>query len=233
MTSWRRMTSRYRHGLGTAGPPRPLQADTPVTWVTKVNNEVVYRTSNGRFPKRENRSLVLHSTAEQNGVSMLREGGHRPRDVRAFLSVCGLHSDITKTTKRTHHTHKRKNARRSLTQAYLTHSERVPKVARGANARPGRPPKTNEATDASYASGAGPERQKRGGETTSGRERTAKRSEAERSRAKQSEQSSGKITANRLRPIGFCVGRQHRIWCAGVPSHPIALQLRRGKWFVK
>ena len=35
MTSWRRMTSRFRHGLGTAGPPRPLQADTPVTWVTK------------------------------------------------------------------------------------------------------------------------------------------------------------------------------------------------------
>ena len=35
VTSWRRMTSRFRHGLGTAGPPRPLQADTPVTWVTK------------------------------------------------------------------------------------------------------------------------------------------------------------------------------------------------------
>ena len=55
MTSWRRMTSRSRHGLGTAGPPRPLQADTPVTWVTKVINAVGYRTSNGRFPKRENR----------------------------------------------------------------------------------------------------------------------------------------------------------------------------------
>ena len=27
---------------------------------------------------------------------MLREGGHRPRDARAFLSVCGTHSDITK-----------------------------------------------------------------------------------------------------------------------------------------
>ena len=55
VTSWRRMTSRFRHGLGTAGPPRPLQADTPVTWVTKVINAVGYRTSNGRFPKRENR----------------------------------------------------------------------------------------------------------------------------------------------------------------------------------
>ena len=59
VTSLRRMASRYRHGLGTAGPPRPLQADTPVTWVTKVNNEVDYRTSNGRFPKRENRTGPL------------------------------------------------------------------------------------------------------------------------------------------------------------------------------
>ena len=124
MTSWRRMTSRFRHGLGTAGPPRPLQADTPVTWVTKVNNAVGYRTSNGRFPKRENRSLVLHSAAEENGVSMLREGGHRPRDARAFLSVCGTHSDITKIDhKRTHHTHKGKDARRSLDSG-LPHSLR-------------------------------------------------------------------------------------------------------------
>ena len=59
VTSWRRMTSRFRHGLGTAGPPRPLQADTPVTWVTKVNNEVGYRTSYGRFPKRENRTTAI------------------------------------------------------------------------------------------------------------------------------------------------------------------------------
>ena len=62
VTSWRRMTSRFRHGLGTAGPPRPLQADTPVTWVTKVINAVGYRTSNGRFPKRENRSQRSHWT---------------------------------------------------------------------------------------------------------------------------------------------------------------------------
>ena len=124
MASWRRMTSRFRHGLGTAGPPRPLQADTPVTWVTKVINAVGYRTSNGRFPKRENRSLVLRSAAEENGVSMLRKGGHRPRDARAFLSVCGTHSDSQKaTTKRTHHTHKGKDARRSLDSG-LPHSLR-------------------------------------------------------------------------------------------------------------
>ena len=55
------------------------------------------------------RCLVPHSAAEQNGVPMLREGGHRPRDARAFLSVCGLHSAITKIDhkKNTPHTHKK------------------------------------------------------------------------------------------------------------------------------
>ena len=68
------------------------------------------------------RRLVLHSAAEENGVSMLREGGHRPRDARAFLSVCGHSVTSPKsTTKRTHHTHKRKNARRSLDSG-LPHS---------------------------------------------------------------------------------------------------------------
>ena len=57
VASWHLMTPRSCHGLGTAGPPHPLQADTPVTWVTKVINEVGYRTSYGRFPKRENRTL--------------------------------------------------------------------------------------------------------------------------------------------------------------------------------
>ena len=144
MTSWRRMTSRSRHGLGTAGPPRPLQADTPVTWVTKVINAVGYRTSNGRFPKRENRSLVLRSAAEENGVSMLRKGGHRPRDARAFLSVCGLTVTSQKATTKEHTTHtKERTPVVHLTLAYLTHSDRVTEVARGANARPGRSPKTN------------------------------------------------------------------------------------------
>ena len=144
MASWRRMTSRFRHGLGTAGPPRPLQADTPVTWVTKVINAVGYRTSNGRFPKRENRSLVLRSAAEENGVSMLREGGHRPRDARAFLSVCGLTVTPQKATTKEHTTHtKERTPVVHLTLAYLTHSDRVTEVARGANARPGRSPKTN------------------------------------------------------------------------------------------
>ena len=55
---------------------------------------------------------------------MLRKGGHRPRDARAFLSVCGTHSDITKIDhKRTHHTHKGKDARRSLDSG-LPHSLR-------------------------------------------------------------------------------------------------------------
>ena len=33
---------------------------------------------------------------------MFRKGGHRPRDARAFLSVCGRHSDITKTDRQRH-----------------------------------------------------------------------------------------------------------------------------------
>ena len=55
VASWRRMASRFRHGLETAGLPRPLQADTPVAWVTKVNNEV------GCLP---NLARGLFSTAE-------------------------------------------------------------------------------------------------------------------------------------------------------------------------
>ena len=62
-----------------------------------------------------NRSLVLHSTAEGNGVFMLREGGHRPRDARAFLSVCGLHSDITKIDHKKNTPHTQRKERPSLT----------------------------------------------------------------------------------------------------------------------
>ena len=115
MTSWRRMTSRSRHGLGTAGPPRPLQADTPVTWVTKVINAVGYRTSNGRFPKRENRSLVLRSAAQRSGgerrFSASEKRGHRPRADRAgrfCQCLPGSLRDATTSSghKRTRHTHK-------------------------------------------------------------------------------------------------------------------------------
>ena len=75
---------------------------------------------------------------------MLREGGHRPRDARAFLSVCGTHSDITKIDHKAHTTHtKERTPVVHLALAYLTHSGRVTEVARGANARPGRSPKTN------------------------------------------------------------------------------------------
>ena len=38
------------------------------------------------------RSLVLHSAAEENGVSVLREGGHRTRDARAFRVVHRNHN---------------------------------------------------------------------------------------------------------------------------------------------
>ena len=127
MTSWRRMTSRSRHGLGTAGPPRPLQADTPVTWVTKVTNAVGYRTSNGRFPKRENRSLVLRSAAQRSGGerSFYAPKRRAPPEGREGVSFSvWAHSDTTKSDhKRTHHTHKGKDARRSLDSG-LPHSLR-------------------------------------------------------------------------------------------------------------
>ena len=127
MASWRRMTSRFRHGLGTAGPPRPLQADTPVTWVTKVINAVGYRTSNGRFPKRENRSLVLRSAAQRSGGerSFYAPKRRAPPEGREGVSFrVWAHSDTTKSDhKRTHHTHKGKDARRSLDSG-LPHSLR-------------------------------------------------------------------------------------------------------------
>jgi len=127
VTSWRRMTSRSRHGLGTAGPPRPLQADTPVTWVTKVINAVGYRTSNGRFPKRENRSLVLRSAAQRSGGerSFYAPKRRAPPEGREGVSFSvWAHSDTTKSDhKRTHHTHKGKDARRSLDSG-LPHSLR-------------------------------------------------------------------------------------------------------------
>ena len=63
--------------------------------------------------------VAQRSAAEENGVSMLREGGHRPRDARAFLSVCGLTVTSQKATTISHTTHKRKNARRSLDSGSL------------------------------------------------------------------------------------------------------------------
>ena len=104
MTSWRRMTSRSRHGLGTAGPPRPLQADTPVTWVTKVINAVGYRTSNGRFPKRENRNCTgtfqCHSNNEhaihspRSIAGRVGEGGRAARGVSPWSLFCCLRISV-------------------------------------------------------------------------------------------------------------------------------------------
>ena len=123
MTSWRRMTSRFRHGLGTAGPPRPLQADTPVTWVTKVTTQLVTEPRMGGFLNERIEAsfcVAQRSAAEENGVSMLREGGHRPRDARAFLSVCGLTVTSQKATTKPITTHTKKDARRSLDSGHLT-----------------------------------------------------------------------------------------------------------------
>ena len=62
---------------------------------------------------------------------MFREGGHRPRDARAFLSVCGLTVTSQKATTKDNTTHKRRNARRSLDLGHLMHFERVPRLTQG------------------------------------------------------------------------------------------------------
>ena len=54
-----RSQPRPRLRGGTPSPRSHRAQGTPVTWVTKVSNAVGYRTSNGRFPKRENRTLVV------------------------------------------------------------------------------------------------------------------------------------------------------------------------------
>ena len=146
------MTSRPRRGFGTAGPPRTLQADTPVTWVTKSNQQS-WLPSNLEWeaPLRKHRSLVLHSVAEQNGVSMFRKGGHRPRGARAFLRcscviVTSQKSTQSSYTQKTHNTHKRRNARRSFPgEPRRTILKRIVVVAAGAtNARSGRAPKNKQ-----------------------------------------------------------------------------------------
>jgi hypothetical protein len=113
------MTSRPRRGFGPPARPAPLQADTPVTWVTKSNQQSRLPPNlEWEAPLRKHRSLVLHSVAEQNGVSMFRKGGHRPRGARAFLRcscviVTSQKSTQSSYTQKTHNTQK-KNARRSF-----------------------------------------------------------------------------------------------------------------------
>ena len=129
------MTSRSRHGLGTAGPPRPLQADTPVTWVTKVINAVGYRTSNGRFPKRENRSLVLRSAAQRSGGerSFYAPKRRAPPEGREGVSFSvWAHSDITKSDHNYPIPHtKERTPVVHLTLGHFMHSERVPRLTQG------------------------------------------------------------------------------------------------------
>ena len=97
------------------------------------------------------RCLVLHSVAEQNGVSMFRKGGHRPRSARAFLRcscviVTSQKSTQSSYTQKTHNTHKRRNARRSFPgEPRRTILKRIVVVAAGAtNARSGRAPKNKQ-----------------------------------------------------------------------------------------
>ena len=81
-----------------------------------------------------------------------KEGTARGTRGRFFRCVGFTVTSQKSTIKRTHHTHtKERTPAVHLTLAYLTHSDRVPKVARGANARPGRSPKTNGGASARAA----------------------------------------------------------------------------------
>ena len=72
-----------------------------------------------------------------------KEGTARGTRGRFFQCV-GLTVIPQKATTKEHTTHtKERTPVVHLTLAYLTHSDRVTEVARGANARPGRSPKTN------------------------------------------------------------------------------------------
>ena len=72
-----------------------------------------------------------------------KEGTARGTRGRFFRCV-GLTVTSQKATTKEHTTHtKERTPVVHLTLAYLTHSDRVTEVARGANARPGRSPKTN------------------------------------------------------------------------------------------
>ena len=63
---------------------------------------------------------------------MLREGGHRPRDARAFLSVCGLTVTSQKaTTIIPYHTQRERTPVVHLTLGHSMHSERVPRLTQG------------------------------------------------------------------------------------------------------
>ena len=53
---------------------------------------------------------------------MLREGGHRPRDARAFLSVCGLTVTSQKANHKRHHHHTQEKERPSFTSPGSSHA---------------------------------------------------------------------------------------------------------------
>ena len=60
------------------------------------------------------------------------------------VRLSAFSQNVIKRPQREHTTHtKQKTPVVHLTLGFLTHSDRVPEVARGANARPGRSPKTN------------------------------------------------------------------------------------------
>ena len=93
------------------------------------------------------RCLVLRSAAQRSGGerSFYAPRRRAPPEGREGVSFSvWAHSDITKSDHNYPIPHtKERTPVVHLTLAYLTHSDRVTEVARGANARPGRSPKTN------------------------------------------------------------------------------------------
>ena len=94
VASWRRMTSRSCHGLGTAGPPRPLRADTPVTWVTKLNNQrslITEHRMGGFAPNRESRlprwRVRVRACARVRRAFLSRQAATPTRTARAAVAV--------------------------------------------------------------------------------------------------------------------------------------------------
>ena len=79
------MTSRLTRGPKPTGPfPNPGRHSC-VTDTKFRSNKIIIRINHreGRSPHTRNRSLILHSVAEQNGVSIPERGRHHPSGIAA------------------------------------------------------------------------------------------------------------------------------------------------------
>ena len=148
MASWRCDDATTRHG---SEPPARLAPSRPRHSCDlgrqKVINEVGYRTSNWRFPKRENRSVVLLGIAEQIFFPFSPEKEDTARGARGgFLPMWCVTVTSQKLTQpfthsNTQHAHQKKERPSFTDHGNHVRSTKIAVVARGANARPGRAPK--------------------------------------------------------------------------------------------